>query len=502
MSLRTRLLAAFLVVVAVLALPAGFAALRLTELQSLAVEERGRHAAASLSLGRFQAALAEFDLRLRSHVAAPGPGAGERVDIALSNLEREVSFLERSGYGDAAGPLAGTVEALAASTEQLRVLVDEERLSEATDAFGRIQPLLQRATAQLGDAASSVDRRAQEDFDRAHEISLRARRGTLLALGFGLAVAGLVVTWAAGAVTAPIRRLARATGAVSDGHLRAPDDLPYDRRDEIGELSRSFRSMTRRLEELHRMKAEFVGVVSHELKTPINVIRGYTELIEEELASDVTEHQREILRGIADQVRAMSRLVGRLMDISRLETGEYHLELERVHVEDVVVGLERAFDLVADRSGVDLRTRIDESAPETMVLDVDLVRDEVLGNLVSNAVKFTPEGGEVRLEVRGESGRVVFRVEDTGPGIPEEHREHVFDKYYQVQRSRKMGSGLGLAIAREMAEAHGGTIQLLPSAAEGAAFEVVLPLRPPGAVEREPDVDAFRPAAVHSFDAS
>lgn len=481
MTVRRRLLAVFGALLLLMALPAGFAVLGLTDLRNLAVEGRGRHATASLSMGRFEASLARFDLYLRSFLAAPGEGVRTEVHGALKVLDEETRRLEEVGYADAASELAPVVEALTVSTRQIEQLVEQDGgLGPATRAFSRTQPLVDEAGRRVAEAALSVDRQAEADFARAESISSSARTGTLIALLASLAVAGLVAAWTTGALTGPIRRLMEATGRVADGRFASPPELPYSREDEIGELSRSFRAMTRRLAELDRMKAEFVTVASHELKTPINVIRGYTELIEEELASEVTEHQGEILHGIAEQSEAMSRLVSRLMDISRLEAGTYRLEWEEIHLRDLMTGVMRAFDRAAEQEGVELSTEIEESAPRTLVVDVDIVRDEILGNLVSNAVKFTPEGGEVRVRAWGQDGAAVFEVSDTGPGIPDDHRSHIFEKYYQAERSRSMGSGLGLAIAREMIEAHGGTIRLADEAGAGAVFRLTLPVQGPG----------------------
>jgi signal transduction histidine kinase len=233
--------------------------------------------------------------------------------------------------------------------------------------------------------------------------------------------------------------------------------------------------MSRRLAELDRLRAEFLGVASHELKTPINVIRGYTELIEEELAGELTTHQREIMQRIEEQTRVLTRQVSRLMDISRLETGSYIVEPESILLTDLILGVERTFEVVALEKGVRFNTEIDPGAPERLVVDVDLIRDEVLANLVSNALKFTPAGGTVSVRAWGDRSGVVIEVADTGPGIPPDHRSHVFDKYYQVERSRSMGSGLGLAIAKELVEVHGGTIELVDSE-QGATFRVSLPV--------------------------
>ena len=215
---------------------------------------------------------------------------------------------------------------------------------------------------------------------------------------------------------------------MADGNYAPPRDLPYGRGDEIGDLARSFRGMTQRLEDLDRLKTEFVGVASHELKTPINVIRGYTELIEEELAGELTQHQRDILDRIAEQTRSMAKMVSRLMDISKLETGKYQMDLEVVLVQDLLLGLVRSYELLADERGIKLHSEVLPETPDRVEVDVDLFRGEVLGNLITNALRFAPEGGEVRVLARREEEGVLFEVADNGPGIPRRHRPHVFKK--------------------------------------------------------------------------
>jgi len=126
-----------------------------------------------------------------------------------------------------------------------------------------------------------------------------------------------------------------------------------------------------------------------------------------------------------------------------------------------------------------LRTRIDATAPETIHVDPDLLQNEVLGNLVSNALRYTPANGEIRVSVCREEETVVFEVSDTGPGVPEEQRPHIFEKYYEGGRARFMGAGLGLAVARGVVDAHGGRIALEDADGRGATFRVYLPLSEP-----------------------
>jgi signal transduction histidine kinase len=388
--------------------------------------------------------------------------------------------LREEAYLGSQSALEPVVEGLALANVRIEELVREGRASEADQVFGGTVPMMGEARRRLEALAAAIDEEAEGDFLQAETI-IRSSRGAVLVLllASGL-LALLLALWAVRTLATPARKLAGAMAEVTAGTLEAPDDLPYGQKDEIGELCRSFRTMTHRLAELDRMKAEFLGVAGHELKTPITVIAAYNELIEEELTGELTEQQQGILSGIADQTRTLTRLVNRLMDISRLESGSLQMELEPVHLGDLLTGVVRSFEVVAGKKGVATRSEVEPTAPESVVLDLDLIRNEVLGNLVSNAVKFVPEGGEVLIRVRGEGEAVVIRVSDDGRGIPPEHRSHIFEKHYQVERSRKVGSGLGLAIAREVVELHGGSITLLDTPPPGAVFEVHLPIQPPG----------------------
>ena len=478
MSLRARLVASFGLVTVVLLLPALFAAGRLSDLRRFAVEERGRHAAATLAVGRLGGALAELEHFERRYVALGDPGLRAAVRGSLTKLRSEIVLLQATGFAEAAGALDEAVRALEAVTRDVEALVGGGRMEEATATMAVIDWQLASARRHVADAAAAIDRRADADFARAEAISADARTATLVATIVCLLLALGVGLWTTRALTSPIRRLASAMAGVAEGAFRAPPDLPYDRWDEIGHLSSSFRAMTRRLAELDRMKTEFVGIASHELKAPINVIKGYAELIEEDLAEEVSVRHREILDAIAEQTQIMARLVSRLMDLSRLEAGSYRMELDEIQLEDLLTGLVGWFEVTAAGKGLAVQLSIEDAARKPLVVDVDLIRDEVLGNLLWNALKFTPEGGAIHVTARGGAGWVAVEVSDSGPGVPPQHRPYIFEKYYQVERSRQLGAGLGLAIAREIVEAHGGTIELVERPGPGATFRFTLPVRP------------------------
>ncbi len=481
MTVRSRLLAGFGVAIAIVLLPALFAAERLAELQDLVVEGRSRQADALVSVGSLRTALADLDRFQRGYVATGDVALGAEARDALATIRMEHDALAGSTYVGSMDRLSPLVTELGRAATEVERAVGEGAFDLATGAVLRLDGVLadtETALAAVADSIASVTRR---DLERAAALSAASRRATLLGAVLALLIAFVMATWASASLVAPLRRLGNAMARVTAGDLTPADDLPTDRSDEIGELTSSFRVMSERLADLDRLKAEFIGVASHELKTPINAIHGYAELIQEEYGRQAPEEYGRMVDGIAEQARVMARLVDRLMDLSRLETGSYHVQPETVHVEDLVTGVLRAFEILARQRAVRLDATIRPDAPETIVLDLDLIRDEVLGNLVANALRYTPAGGSVRLEVGPAAhGGAVFTVSDTGPGVPESEREMIFRKYYRGE-SDAPGTGLGLAIARETVLIHGGTITLLPKAGDsGAAFQVVLPPFPPG----------------------
>jgi signal transduction histidine kinase len=264
---------------------------------------------------------------------------------------------------------------------------------------------------------------------------------------------------------------------VAGGLFLPPEDLPYDQPDEIGDLSRSFRYMTGRLGELDRLKAEFVGIASHELKTPANVIRGYAEMMEDGFYGPVTEEQQVVLDQIREQTDYLTERVNQLLSVSRMEAKGLEMETRQVPLREVLEGIRAAYAPVAARRDISLRVVSDPSAPSAVSLDTHRVQNELFGNLLSNAFKFTRAGGEVILSARGVGESVVFELKDTGEGIPRSELPFIFEKYYQAgSHTGKVGAGLGLAIAREVVEAHGGTIGADSAPGRGTTFHIELPI--------------------------
>lgn len=511
LSVRRRLVVVFAVLAGILLLPAAYAGWRLDELSDLAVEERSRHASATLALGRFQAGLTRLDQSARSFLVLQGDPATlddgrEQLSDAratIRELRQELDRLQAYGFAMSTDSLAQSVDSLAAILQHVEGLVEQGDLEQATEDFVELaDPQFARTQELLPRVGERMEDRSQADFARAQTISDEAAAATWLALAVAVLVALGVGFWATYSLSRPLRRLRDALAQVGEGAFDAPPDLPYDRNDEIGDLSRGFRWMTIRLAELDRMKSEFAGVVTHELKNPIHVIRGYADLLREGIVDgEMTDRQRGMLASIQEQTTLLTRLVERLLDISRLEAGAYPIRPQPVAPRELIEAVVHAFAVLARKDDIQLESTIEASTPATVLMDPDVIRNEVLGNLMANALKYTPAGGDVHIRTWGhgtlEEGpaHLALEVSDSGPGVSPDKAESIFEKYYQAGDSdRDLGSGLGLAIARETVEAHRGTIQLVSVEGRGATFRVLLPVGGPdgGSVATRPAEASLR----------
>jgi two-component system, OmpR family, sensor histidine kinase MprB len=283
----------------------------------------------------------------------------------------------------------------------------------------------------------------------------------LIAAG-GVAVAaglGLVVSRAA---LAPVRRLTGATERVAEtGDLSERIDASGE--DELSRLAGSFNTMLGALDESRRVQRQLVEDASHELRTPLTSLRTNIEV----LASKRTlppEERARLLSDVVEQLQEMSSLVSELLVLAR---GEQHGE-EPEHVRLDLVAAEAVERARRNRPGVTFNTDLEE----TLVRGVPVTIERAVGNLLDNAAKWSPPGGKVELIVK--DGAVVVR--DQGPGIADEDLPHVFERFYRARSARGMpGSGLGLAIVRQVAEAHGGAVELARANGGGTVATLTFP---------------------------
>jgi two-component system sensor histidine kinase BaeS len=273
----------------------------------------------------------------------------------------------------------------------------------------------------------------------------------LLAAGVAALLAGLLLSRS---VVAPVRVLTDASRRISEGHYG--ERVPPAGSDELGQLAHSFNQMAEKLEQVETMRRQLIGDVSHELRTPLTAIKGSME----GLVDGVLPATPETYQQIHAEADRLARLVDDLQELSRVEAGAYPLDIRPVEVPALVQTTLNQFASQAGVKGIELRADVQAGLSPVMA-DRDRIT-QVLTNLVGNALQYTPTGGQVTLRASRTQSGIQFSVVDTGIGIPAQHLEHLFTRFYRVDKSRSRqaggGSGIGLTIARHLVEAHGGRI--------------------------------------------
>lgn len=486
MRLRDRIVFTLLAISLLLITPAVYGLFALTDLQQVAQSLRTRDAVSALALGRLQTALGQVEYSERIYVALAGQEERRerREEVAISSalVDAELERLAEAGYSRVTAPAIEQWEELQAAIRREQALVEVGNL-DVVDSLRIevINPGFAALDESLDPIGIALNRGGVAQVRRAQDIAARAETTILIALAIAFALALGISIWLTRSVLRPIRELRRGMATVAEGNFDPDVQIPAGRPDEIGDLSRSFRRMTIQLAELDRLKAEFVSIASHELKTPLSVIRGYVSLLHDGIYGEIMGRQRKILGSVADQTDRLARLIQQLLDISRFEAGGGRLELRPFALHGFLVELATSFEALAHQNEIEFELELGDRLPDSLVGDADRL-NEVVGNLLSNAFKFTPRQGTIRLRGCSVNGEAVIEVADTGVGIPPEHLPKIFEKFYQVENEaqpRSVGSGLGLAIAREIVEAHGGTITAESTVGLGTTFRVALPQRTP-----------------------
>jgi signal transduction histidine kinase len=300
-------------------------------------------------------------------------------------------------------------------------------------------------------------------------VDLAQRRlliAAALAFGFSL----LLGYGGARAFGRRLRRLERAADRIAGGSFDQP--VVDAGGDEIGELARGFERMRLRLAQLERARSEFIGNASHELRTPLFSLGGFLELLDDEELDEET--RRDFILQMREQLDRLTKLATDLLDLSRLDAGRMRVEREQLDLGSLAGLVTGEFRAQAERErhGLEVEAAGDASAlgDEQRVLQVARI-------LVDNALRHTPPGTSVRVRAERAGGTAALAVEDDGPGVPEESRRQVFERFYRLEGSVAAGSGLGLAIARELAELMGGRIELTSEPGR-TVFSLVLSAAP------------------------
>ncbi len=310
----------------------------------------------------------------------------------------------------------------------------------------------------------------------------------LIATAIALFIAVILALIVARSIARPIQHVASAADAIAAGDLR--QTAPVEGPGEVRELATNFNAMAERVRASQQSQRDFLANVSHELKTPLTSIRGFAQAIADGAAGD-TESIRKSGSIIREEAERMARMVSELLDLSRIETGQLLMQREPVQVGDVLQGCVERLALRAKSAQLSLTIEAPRDLP-SIEGDGDRLA-QVFNNLIDNALKHTPVGGKVGVSARSMTGSSVARrgkpwpggieisVTDSGPGIPPEDLSRIFERFYQIDKSRARSAsggslGLGLAIAKEIVTAHGGSIHAESVTGLGTKFVVRLPI--------------------------
>jgi signal transduction histidine kinase len=400
---------------------------------------------------------------LQEHYEAQRNWAGAE-DVLSSAMPGGMGMARRQGRGSAQVGMENS--GLMVADAQGRVVVDPtgeaqgQRLSARV--LGRSLPIESggRIVGYLVTSSGSSEQAFIEGLNRS--ILLAGAAASLVTILLGVLLTRTVVR--------PLRVVRDAARRIGLRDLAYR--VPVTSDDEVGDLARQFNDMAAALERDEELRKRMMADIAHELRTPLAVIRGQVEALQD----GVFELTPGSITPIHDQVLLLGRLVDDLRDLALAEAGRLPLEVDQVDTGELISRVVASFQSQVHAKQVRLGIEVAAALP---VVCADAQRlEQVLANLLSNALRHTPEGGSIEVKAWSEGQDVLFAVTDSGPGIASEDLPFVFDRFYRGDRSRSRtdgGAGLGLAITRQIVEAHGGQISVLSPPRQGASFTVRLP---------------------------
>lgn len=289
-----------------------------------------------------------------------------------------------------------------------------------------------------------------------------------LALAFPLLAGAIAIRSFRGMVN-PLAKVMAAADEVAEGDFSVR--VPETGSGEFGRLARSFNRMVSELERADQQRRNLTADVAHELRTPIHVIQGNLEGI----ADGIYQATPEQIELLIDETRQLSRLVEDLRTLSLAEAGQLRLERDELNLQELLSDVATSFSGQAETAGVDIQLNIDQGSGSLKLVGDAGRLDQVISNLVANALNHTPSGGVIELRAWVDQGSAIIQVVDYGQGIPPEDLPYIFDRFWRGEGARGSSSGLGLAIARQLVQAHGGGINVESQVGKGTIFTITLP---------------------------
>jgi len=316
--------------------------------------------------------------------------------------------------------------------------------------------------------------------DTLHNIVEETLRKTRRRI-FGVAVVMLIIGFIGAIIiaqmmTKPIKQMAKGAELIGQGKLDTT--IAVKSKDELGSLARDLNKMSRQLKEIDQMKSDFVTSVTHELRSPLTSLTMYIDLFLKGGAGELNDKAKKFLTIMERSNNRLSRFIDDLLDMAKIERGKMEIKKEPLGILPIVSETVQLMKPQADEKDIEITMDISDNLPLVFV-DGDRTR-QIITNLLSNSIKFTPEKGKVSIKIQDEGEHVQVSISDTGIGIPPEQINRIFDKFEQVREVRERvkgpkGTGLGLAIVKSLVEAQGGKIWVESEVDKGSTFYFTLP---------------------------
>lgn len=297
---------------------------------------------------------------------------------------------------------------------------------------------------------------------------------------FAFAITFILVYLVSMRLTRPLREMSAAAKQYATGDFSKRVEIRHPRlrifgQDETDELVQAFNTMAQALATLEMSRRSFVANVSHELKTPMTTIGGFIDGILD--GTIEPEKETQYLRIVSDEVKRLSRLVTGMLNMSKIEAGELDLKPVRFDISEMIFRTLLNFEQIIDKKSIDIRG-LDSFESNPVTADKDMI-NQVVYNLIDNAVKFTPDGGYIEVSSKADAEKIIVKIRNSGKGIPSEEIDKIFERFYKIDKSRSYdvkGAGMGLYIVKTIIELHGGQIVARSELGEYTEFIFQLPL--------------------------
>ena len=414
---------------------------------------------------------------MQSWVRKIGPAVAGRD---LDSLSREAQFLTQGSGGAAYVYILSPDGSFVVHSDPAfawKALEEWEPSREQAGVRDMREPV-QLYGGMVGEAVIGFRSVAAEQM---HRVQVRNILPPLLYVNFTIIVLVLLASLGVSrGIIRPVRQLAAAARDIREGRLDIR--LAVGTSDELGSLQGEFNSMASRLKELDDLKTDFLAKITHDLRNPLGAVMGYAEVMLLGIRGPVSSEQQKCLKLMISNADYLSELINNILDVTKLEAGRMEYARTNCDLSGVVEPVVELMKVKADEYGVALVHDVPADFPQAEA-DPQALR-RVLMNLVSNALKFTPQGGQVRVSASVESGGGLrMTVHDSGIGIPREKLPLLFSKFAQVHDRRDLprqvrGTGLGLAICKEIVEGHGGRIWAESEPGRGTAFQFTIATAP------------------------